>query len=66
LSTTFQTSPRLLFTSESVGAFGTEEVAPEVIQRAILETFHLRPAAIVAALGLRRAVEVAERHAVIV
>jgi S-adenosylmethionine synthetase len=40
--------------SIGVEAFGTEEVAPDVIQRAILETFDLRPAAIIAALGLRK------------
>jgi S-adenosylmethionine synthetase len=40
--------------SIGVEAFGTQEVAPDVIQRAILDTFDLRPAAIIAALGLRR------------
>ncbi len=40
--------------SIGVEAFGTEQVAPDVIQRAILETFDLRPAAIIDALGLRK------------
>jgi S-adenosylmethionine synthetase len=40
--------------SVSVETFGTEQVAPEKIEKAILEVFDLRPAAILRELDLRR------------
>jgi len=40
--------------SVGVETFGTETVSCEAIQQAILETFDLRPAAIIASLNLRR------------
>jgi S-adenosylmethionine synthetase len=40
--------------SVAVETFGTETVEPAQIERAIAETFDLRPAAIIQALGLRR------------
>jgi S-adenosylmethionine synthetase len=38
----------------AVETFGTETVAPAQIERAVAETFDLRPAAIIQALQLRR------------
>jgi S-adenosylmethionine synthetase len=38
----------------AVETFGTETVAPVQIERAVAETFDLRPAAIIQALELRR------------
>ena len=40
--------------SVAVETFGTETTAPAEIERAIAETFDLRPAAIIQALELRR------------
>jgi S-adenosylmethionine synthetase len=42
--------------SIAVETFGTETVPPEDIERAITQTFDLRPAAIIRALDLRRPV----------
>lgn len=40
--------------SVNINTFGTEQIANELLERAVLETFDLRPAAIIQTLNLRR------------
>ena len=40
--------------SININTFGTEQIANELLERAVLETFDLRPAAIIQTLNLRR------------